>query len=204
MKLHWSPRSPFVRKVMVCAHELGLADRIETTRTLVAIQTPNRDLMRDNPLAKIPTLITDDGQILFDSWVICEYLDAMAGGAKLIPAAGNARWQALRWHAYGDNLLDMLILFRNERDRPAGTRSQPHLDAYLVKTLSALDGIEREADALAASPVTIGTLTMAIALGYLDFRFADLDWRNGRASAAAWYATMAARPSIRDTLPIDA
>jgi glutathione S-transferase len=205
MKLHWSPRSPFVRKVMVCAHELGLANRMELTRSLVAITAPNRTLMLDNPLSKIPTLLTDDGMKLFDSLVICEYLDALGGSPRLFPPAGAERWQALRWHALGNCLLDMLILFRNERDRPEGTRSTAHLDAYAQKTASTLDAIERvEVAALAHAPFSIGPITIAVALGYLDFRFEDLAWRKGRANATAWYAPIAERASMRATVPVDA
>ncbi len=205
MKLHWSPRSPFVRKVMVCAHELGMVDRLEIVRSLVAITAPNHDLMRDNPLSKIPTLITDDGMKLFDSYVICEYLDALDGKARLFPAGGTDRWRALRWHALGNCLLDMLILFRNERDRPAGTRSQVHLDAYAEKTLSTLNALDRvEIDALDGAQFSIGHITIGVALGYLDFRFGDLRWRDSRAKAAAWYGRIALRASMRATVPIDA
>src|SRR5512145_2041382 len=111
MKLHWSPRSPFVRKVMVFAHEVGLAHRIEMVRTHVAMTNPNRDLMKLNPLGKIPTLITDQGKVLFDSTVICEYLHSLHGGQKLFPQVPDQRWQALRWHALGDNMLDTLVLW---------------------------------------------------------------------------------------------
>lgn len=205
MKLHWSPRSPFVRKVMVCAHELGLAERMELSRSLVAITAPNRNLMLDNPLSKIPTLVTDDGLKLFDSLVICEYLDALGGTPRLFPASGADRWRALRWHALGNCLLDMLILFRNERDRPPGTRSQAHLDAYAEKTLSTLDAIDRvEIAGLERAPFSIGHVTVGVALGYLDFRFEDLAWRNGRTRAGAWHAPIAERASMRATVPVDA
>src|SRR5688572_8469512 len=109
MKLHWSPRSPYVRKVMIVAHETGLADSIEKMRTPVAMTAPNKSLMRDNPLSKIPTLITDDGMVLFDSLLICEYLDSLHAGPKLFPADGAERWQALRWHALGNGMLDAEI-----------------------------------------------------------------------------------------------
>ena len=116
MKLHWSPKSPYVRKVMICAHELGLADRIELVRSVAAMLKPNPRLMEDNPLSKIPTLVLPDGFALFDSAVICEYLNDLAGGS-LFPSHGNDKWQALRWHAFGDGLLDAAILWRNERER---------------------------------------------------------------------------------------
>ena len=100
MKLYWSPRSPFVRKVMVFAHETGLASRIETVKTPVSSTAANRELMRVNPLGKIPTLVTDDGKVLFDSYVICDYLDGLHTGAKLIPQSPDIRWQTLRGRAH--------------------------------------------------------------------------------------------------------
>ena len=109
MKLHWSPRSPFVRKVMVAAHELGLADRIDRVRTVVRMIQPNADLLPDNPLSKIPTLVLADGTVLFDSVVICEYLDALAGGGTLFPPSGPERWTALARHALANGLLFLAI-----------------------------------------------------------------------------------------------
>src|SRR6516225_10893017 len=101
MKLHWSPRSPFVRKVMIVAHERGLLGRLQCVRTVAAMTTPHAALMRDNPLSKIPTLITDDGMALYDSPVICEYLDSIGTAPKLFPPAGPARWKALQLQALG-------------------------------------------------------------------------------------------------------
>src|SRR3990167_7360243 len=119
MKLHWSPKSPYVRKVMASAMVLGLDGRIERMRSVAAMLKPNQQLMQDNPLSKIPTLVLADGTVLFDSAVICEYLDELAGGGLLFPRESTARWQALRWQAFGDGLLDALILWRNERERAA-------------------------------------------------------------------------------------
>ena len=119
MKLHWSPRSPFVRKVMVAAHELGLVDRLSLVRTVVAMKTTNKALQADNPLSKLPTLVLDDGTPLYDSVVICEYLDTLHDGPKLFPSDPKAKWTALRRHALGDGLLELLILWRNERERRA-------------------------------------------------------------------------------------
>ena len=116
MKLHWSPKSPYVRKVMVCALELGMLPRLELVRSVAAMLKPNPALMADNPLSKIPTLVREDGLTLFDSVVICEYLNDQAKGT-LYPPRGEARWQALRWHALGDGLLDALILLRNSDSR---------------------------------------------------------------------------------------
>ena len=103
MKLHWSPRSPFVRKVMIVAHERGLIDRIACVRTVAAMTKPHAELMQDNPLSKIPTLVLDDGRVLYDSPVICEYLDGLGSAPKLFPAAPAVRLDALRRQALGDN-----------------------------------------------------------------------------------------------------
>ena len=204
MKLHWSSRSPFVRKVMVAAHEMGLADRIETVPTLVMMTSANRDLMRSNPLGKIPTLVTDDGTVLFDSTVICEYLDSLHERTKLFPADPKKRWHALRWHALADNMLDNLVLWRNELLRPKPQQSFEILAALEAKIRSALDFLEGEAEALGKAPVTIGHVGVGSALGYLDFRFATIGWRDGHPKIAAWYDQFAERPSIRNTLPVDA
>ena len=138
MRLHWSPRSPFVRKVMVAAHELGLVDRIETVRTVVRMGKPNEALLPDNPLSKIPTLVLDDGQVLFDSLTIIEYLDSFAGG-RLVPGSGPARWQALTRHALGNGFLDLLILWRNERDKPEPARTAEWLASFATKARATLD-----------------------------------------------------------------
>lgn len=203
MKLHWSPRSPFVRKVMVAAHELGLADRLDCVRTVVTMSKPNRDLLPDNPLSKIPTLVLPDGTAIFDSLTICEYLDALAGGGRLFPPVGPERWTALSRHALGNGLLDALILWRYEREKAEAQRSAALLDSFATKTRATLDRIEREAPALAAAPFGIGHIGIGCCLSYLDFRFADLGWRDGRKQAAAWHETFCARPSARATEAVD-
>lgn len=200
MKLHWSPKSPYVRKVMIAAHELGVLDRLELVRSVAAMLKPNPDIMVDNPLSKIPTLVRDDGLVLLDSVVICEYLNDLAQGA-LFPAAGDAQWHALRWHALGDGLLDALILWRNERER-----AQPLavlIAAFDLKVRATLAVLEAEAAQLAASPLTIGTLTVACALGYIDYRFDGLHWRSLAPALARWHAEFAARPAYQVTEPID-
>ena len=202
MKLHWSPRSPFVRKVMIAAHELGLTDRIRTVRTVVRLGAPNHDLLPDNPLSKIPTLVLDDGRVLFDSLTIIEYLDHLAGGGRLFPR-DSTRWDALTRHALGNGLLDLLILWRNEREKPEAARMAEWLDSFATKTQATLDRLEREAPALAAAPFNIGHIGIGCALSYLDFRFADLAWRENRPAIAAWHADFSARPSVRATEAVD-
>ena len=202
MKLHWSPRSPFVRKVMVAAHELGLADRLRTVRTVVRMGKPNEELLPENPLSKIPTLLLDDGRVLFDSLTIIEYLDALAGGGRLVPP-GEARWEALTRHALGNGLLDLLILWRNERDKPPAARTGEWLESFAAKTEATLDHLERDAPRLAEGPFGIGQIAIGCALSYLDFRFPDLPWREGRPALAGWHAGFAARPSVRATEAVD-
>lgn len=201
MKLHWSPRSPFVRKVMVAAHELGLADRLDTVRTVVATAKPVPSLMHENPLSKIPTLVTEDGTILYDSYVIIEYLDSLAGGGALIPRSGPARFAELRRHALGTGFLDMLILWRFERDRPVPM--QALFDAYGMKLEAVLDAVDAEIEAIAKEPVGIAQITFAVAGDYLDFRFADLGWRERAPRYAAWQARFRERPSMKATPVVD-
>ena len=201
MKLYWSSRSPYVRKVMIAAHELGLADKLETIPVVVAMAQPNATVMAVNPLNKIPTLVTDDGQILSESVLICEYLDALSGAPRLFPSAPAARWPALRWHALGNGLLDILLPWRTERLR-ADARADV-IAALAAKTTATLLLLDAEADRLAAAPVAIGHVGVAAALGYLDFRFADLAWRDRHPRLSAWYATFAQRPSMRATEPHD-
>ena len=200
MKLHWSPKSPFVRKVMVCAQELGVTDRLTLVRSVAAMLKPNPQIMADNPLSKIPTLVLDDGRTLFDSVVICEYLDELAGGA-LFPRSGEERWQALRWHALGTGLLDALILWRNEREREAPIAAL--VDAFALKTEACLGLLEQEVAALAGTPLNIGHIAIGCALGYLDYRFDTLAWRSRAPGLAEWFATLSARPSFAATIAVD-
>jgi glutathione S-transferase len=202
MKLHWSPRSPFVRKVMVAAHELGLADRIQTTRTVVAMQKPARALLPENPLGKIPTLVLADGTVLYDSLVIVEYLDSLAGGGRLVPRDGPARFVELRRHALANGYLDMLILWRSERER---AQPMPEMmDAFALKADAVLAALEAEAASLADAPLGIAQITTAIAGDYMDFRFPDLGWRDRCPRLSAWQRRFAERPSMAATAIVDA
>ena len=201
MKLHWSPRSPFVRKVMIVAYETGLVDRLTIVRTVAAATRPHIDLMRDNPLSKIPTLVLDNGTALYDSPVICEYLDQLHAGPALFPRDLAARMTALRRQALGDGFLDFLLLWRDERAR--AQPSDAHLASFAARRPAALAAIETEVDDLAATPFSIGHIALGCALGYLDFRFAAEDWRGDHPRLADWHATFCARPSARATEPID-
>lgn len=205
MKLYWSSRSPYVRKVMVVAHELGLAERIETEPTLVSAYNPNREMFAVNPLAKLPTLITDEGGALFDSRVICEYLDSLGEAGSLFPEDHAERWRALRWQALGDGILDMqLQRLGEERSRSDEQRSPELLSGIALKTTACLDALEAEATDLEAARLCIGHIAVGCALGYLDFRFPGDAWRDGRRELARWYEGFARRPSMRATEPVDA
>jgi glutathione S-transferase len=197
MRLHWSSRSPFVRKVMIAAHETGLVGRIEPVRSVVTARTVNTDVMRDNPLGRIPTLVLEDGTSLYDSLVICEYLDSLHTGPKLLPPGGAARWTALRRHALGNGMLDNLVLWRGAREWPS--RLADLEDALAAKTRAALERLEAEAPSLGDEPFGIGQIAIGCALSYLDFRFAALEWRAGRPALTAWHDGFSGRPSATAT-----
>ncbi|MBC2777055.1 glutathione S-transferase [Parasphingopyxis marina] len=196
MKLHWSPSSPFVRKVMVCAHALGIDDRIACERSPVGPARLNDAVMADNPLNKIPTLITEQGMALYDSRAICEYLDDLAGGAILFPAAGPERWQALAWQCLADGLIDVAVLRRDEYYRGEGHRSPAHYHAFKTKMAAALDAMEAAVPALERGGLTIGTISIGVALAYLDFRPPGEEWRDGRLALANWEAEFARQPAM--------
>ncbi|MGH7487713.1 MAG: glutathione S-transferase N-terminal domain-containing protein, partial [bacterium] len=158
MKLHYSQTSPFARKVMVVAHERGLAGRIELMPANTSPVEPHAGIARDNPLAQIPSLILDDGSTLYDSRVIAEYLDALAG-AKLFPAPGPHRWTSLRQQALADGLLDAAILIRYERVlRPDEKKWAEWIDGQFGKIMRALDVFESEVASLEKT-LTIGTIS---------------------------------------------
>ncbi len=200
MKLHWSPKSPYVRKVMILIEELHAAKDIELVRSVAAMTQPNKALMVDNPLSKIPTLVLSDGTKLFDSVVICEYLNDLYKGT-LFPSGQNEKWQALRWHALGDGLLDALILWRNERERVVPLDSL--MAAFELKVMATLDVLEKEVEAIRSSGFTIGIVAVVCALGYLDYRFEALGWRSKASKLAEWYAAIEKRPSVQNTLPVE-
>jgi len=203
MLLHWSPRSPYVRKVLIAAHEIGLADRIENVRTVVAAAEPNVELMKENPQSRLPTLRLADGTAVYDSVVICEYFDSLHTGPKLFPEKYPERLVALRRHALGDGMLDTMLMWRGEVLRPAANQSIEHMQAWKLKTKVSVDLLEEEAEALGLSPFSIGHIAIGVALGYIDFRFPELAWRNGHPRLTKWYETFSARPSVKATEPVD-
>jgi glutathione S-transferase len=200
MQLHYNVASPFVRKVMAVAIETGLAERIEQVKRLPSPVAPVAELNADNPLGKVPCLVTDDGVALYDSRVICEYLDSLHHWPKMFPPSGAARWTALRRQALGDGIMDAAVLTRYETfTRPEEARWDAWIDSQKQKFRRGLDALE--AESMSLDVVDIGTLAIACALGYLDFRFADENWRARRPRLAGWFEQFAKRPSIATTGP---
>lgn len=199
MKLRYSPTSPYVRKVRVTVLEIGFEDQVEDIPT--DVWAPGTDIGKDNPLGKVPALITDDGKVLFDSPVVCEYLDSLAN-ASIFPDSGSARWTALRQQALGDGILDAAILRLLESRRPPEQQSEAWTTRQKAAIGRALNLLEGEAE-MFAGPISIGQISAGCALGYLDFRFPDDGWRDGRPKLAAWYETFSARPSMQATIPAD-
>lgn len=196
MKLRTASASPYGRKVQVCIIEMGLQDKVE----IVPSTVKDPDLRDKNPLGKIPALITDDGQVLFDSPVICEYLDSLHEGVTLFPASGNLRWSALRMQALADGIMDAALLRRHELARPETLRSADW-DAHQKLAIdTSLDALERQSVVFEHRP-DIGLVAAACALGYLDFRFAEEPWREGRPRLAGWYESWSERRSMRETEP---
>ena len=201
MKLHTNPASPFGRKVKVAAIETGLFERLELRNVQTSAVATDPELVDDNPLGKIPCLVLEDGQALYDSRVICEYLDTLHTGERLFPAEGPARWTALRRQALGDGLADAALLARYETAlRPEPLRWSDWTEGQLAKVNRAIAQLEGEAAALTGR-LDIGTIAIACALGYLDFRFPALVWRNTAPRLAGWFDAFAQRPSMHRTQP---
>lgn len=203
MKMHWSPRSPFVRKAMIAIHELGLQDQVTCVRTVASPFKAHDALMDDNPLSKLPTLVLDDGTAVYDSHVICEYLDSLQGGPRLFPTPWPERLIALRNEALGDGLMDLGLLWLIERWRGEGMQSADLVAANAVKMERVLARLEADVALLTERPFDIGHVTIGTALGYLDFRFPVLEWRTGRPALAAWHAEFLKRPSVTANPVVD-
>ena len=190
--------------MVVTALETGQDGEIERIPTNV--WDPETDIGTDNPLGKVPALLTDEGALLCDSPLICAYLDSRHDGPRLIPPEGPERWQALNLQALGDGILDAAVARLVEmRMRPAERRWDSWLTRQSAKISRTLDLLEGRAgsDGLDGPP-TLGSITVACALGYLDFRFADDHWREGRPALTAWYETFSQRPAMQATVPKDA
>lgn len=198
MKLRHSHASPYARKARVMILECGLAGRVELLET--DTRRDRAALLRENPLGKIPVLITDEGEALYDSPVICEYLDALHNDAPRLPSRGPERFMVLRRQALADGLMDAAVARRMESLRVPAERSAGH-DLHLRSAIeSALDALDREAGGFGQF-LDLGQIATACALGYLDFRFAHEPWRAAHPRLAAWFENVGVRESMRATAP---
>ena len=200
MRLFYSPTSPYVRKVMVLLHETGQLAEVELVAGSGSPVDPANAPLEANPLGKVPALERPDGPALYDSRVICRYLDARAG-AGLYPA-GARLWDILTVEATADGILDAALLMVYEgRLRPEELRFAPWVEGQWAKVDRALDALETRWMAHLEGPLDAGQIALGCALGYLDFRHDARGWREGRPGLAAWEARFALRPAMQATLP---
>ena len=202
MTLFHNPASPFVRKVLVLLHETGQQDRVALQLSQLTPVKPDRALIDDNPLSKIPALRLANGTVIHDSRVILDYLDHQHVGNPLIPRDGAARWRRLTLASLADGIMDAAVMIRYETAlRPVEKHWDEWLDAQRDKIRRALGLLEAEAIAELASHFDVASISVACALGYLDLRHPDLEWRKVNPQLAAWFAEVSLRPSMVETVP---
>lgn len=202
MTLFHNPASPFVRKVLVLLHETGQQDRVALQLSQLTPVKPDRALIDDNPLSKIPALRLANGTVIHDSRVILDYLDHQHVGNPLIPREGAARWRRLTLASLADGIMDAAVMIRYETAlRPAEQHWAEWLDAQRDKIRRAVGMLEAEAIAELASHFDVASISVACALGYLDLRHPDLEWRKANPQLAAWFAEVSLRPSMVETVP---
>lgn len=199
MKIYGDLISPFVRMTMVTAHELGLADRIEHIVKSASPTTANARLTDLTPIGKIPVLETDHHHAVYDSRVIIEYLCHVAGNSKLIPDDGVKRFRVLTLQALAQGMADAAVAYRYEVGvRPKGLQWDDWMTRTMVRINAGLDDLEENGQACLAE-TNAGSISTAVVLSYLDFRFPDLKWRDGRAKLAAFHDAFSARDSMVKT-----
>lgn len=197
MKLLYQTHSPYARKVLVAALEIGLGKELEVIHHETSPMRRNQDVFALNPLGKVPVLITDDGMVLFDSNVICEYFDDLLGSPKLIPPERGARYRTLRWQALAQGIADAGIAARWETERrPESLRWSRMRDGQLEKIAAACDFLEQEIHTI--TPPDVGAISLATALSWIDFRNV-YPFRAGRPRLSSWYAEFSARASMLAT-----
>ena len=200
MELYFSGASPFVRKVDVLLREAGLRERVTNIPIHNTILEPNEDVARANPVGKIPALVREDGPALYDSRVICRYIDSLA---KRDFYPESRLWEVLTLEATADGIIEAaLFVVYEHRLRPEEKHHQPILDGQWLKVTRALDALEDRWISHLQGPLTMGQIAIGCALGYLDFRHPDNDWRPERSKLAQWFETFASRPSMKETLPV--
>lgn len=199
MKLIFSPASPFVRKVRVMVHEAGLLERVEAVAVTTTAMATDPAARWANPLGKIPALILDNGQAIFDSRVICRYLDDLSC-LGLYPA--DRLWDVLTLEALADGIMESAVLMIYEiRLRNEEQRSAQWVEAQSSKIINALDALESNRFPAIEGALNFGQIALACALGYLDFRHDALEWRDGRPALSSWYSKLQDRASLKDTIP---
>ncbi|MEG3116904.1 glutathione S-transferase family protein [Salinicola sp. 4072] len=199
--LHWSPRSPYVRKVMVALHEKGLMDQVVTRRTVADPILPPLDFLPINPFGKIPTLERPGLPPLFDSRVILEWVDQTGTqGPRLFPSDPEERLATLRYEAIGTGMLEVgVTLLIETRMRRKDQIDERVVEANLKKFEAGLDVLESEAEIIESRPFDAGHVSIGVALCYYDFRFGDHNWRQGRSNLAAWHYSFCQRSSVAET-----
>ena len=200
MKLYYSPTSPFVRKVNVLASEAGLAESIEWVKTNP--WQAEDILTAKNPLSKIPTLITDDDKVIYDSRVICEYLDTLHYGNKFHPENSDERWQVLRLQALADGILEAGIARFLEKKRSAEQQSIDWDNTQRKAIERGLDYLESTVSVW-GNQLDIAVITIACTLGWLDFRIPNDDWREERPQLKTWFIEFSKRESMLSTVPAE-
>lgn len=202
MTLFHNPASPFVRKVLVLLHETGQQDRVALQLSQLTPVKPDRALIDDNPLSKIPALRLANGTVIHDSRVILDYLDHQHVGNPLIPREGSARWRRLTLASLADGIMDAAVLVRYEVALRAPEKHWDQwLDGQRDKIRRALALLEKDAIAELTSHFDVAAISVACALGYLDLRHPDLEWRESNPQLAAWYFEVSQRPSMVQTQP---
>ena len=200
MKLLYSPTSPYVRKVRVVLREKNLQDSIEEIKKIPFENPP--ELLAANPLGKIPVLILDDGSSLYDSPVICEYLDSLTSELELFPLPeSDERWTILRAQALADGIMDVSVAVVMERRRPESEQSESAIQRWQEQIRA---GVKEAVNQLEGMPsnINIGHISLAIALSYLDFRHHDLQWRQySNMAMIDWHDAYCSRPSMHETEP---
>lgn len=198
MKLMMSPASPFVRKVLVTLHETGQIDDVALMTVAAGPGITEPALKATNPLGKIPALVRDEGPTLYDSRVICRFLDARAE-TGLYPQPG---WDTLILEGTGDGIMDAAVLMVYEgRFRPEDRQHPDWVEAQWAKVTAGLDALNTRWVSHLEGPMDIGQIAVGCALGYLDFRHDTRDWRKGHDALAGWFDRFAERDSMRATVP---
>jgi len=200
MRLYFNDASPYARKCAVVAHEKGLADQVEIDRIVIY----EKEIRDQNPLNKIPCLVLEDGSGIFDSFVICDYLDRLGSGPSLIPSEGDHRTQVLRTHAIGQGMTDAALILRSQVMRDAKLDTPLPKDWYIERQWNAITAsckmLDQELDTLQGD-LDLGQISVATGLGYLDLRFPDSAWRRHAPNLAEWFTEFDKRPSMQATAP---